>query len=99
MLQCVVVNTAPPESALLASFAVVDVISWGAALTVRWNQKIALNTSLLHYEFPEWMLRNALQQGTTAWAAADVTLMAGKPSLLDSGFDTQQSNMLRHAAK
>src|SRR5262245_37365824 len=44
-LQCVVVNAAPPESARLASLAVVDVTSWGAALTVRGNQKIALNTS------------------------------------------------------
>src|SRR5215470_19706240 len=44
MLQCVVVNAAPPESALLSSLAVVDVTLWGVALTARWNQKLALNT-------------------------------------------------------
>jgi len=39
------------------------------------------------------------QQGTTAWAAVDVTLTAGKPSLLDSGFDRRQPQMLRHAVQ
>jgi len=39
------------------------------------------------------------QQGTTVWAAVDVTLTAGKPSLLDSGFDRRRLGMLRLAAK
>src|SRR5436190_24079922 len=44
-LQWVVVN-ATPWCCLLASLTGVDVTSWGAALTVRWNQEIAPKASL-----------------------------------------------------
>src|SRR2546423_4472930 len=44
-LQWVVVN-ATPWCCPLASLAGVDVTSWGAALTVRWNQEIAPKASL-----------------------------------------------------
>jgi hypothetical protein len=42
---------------------------------------------------------NIFSQGTTAWAAVDVTLTAGKPSLLDSGFDSRRFGMVRLLAK
>src|SRR5437868_5630284 len=44
-LQCVVVNATPP-CCPLASVAAVEVTSWGAALTGRWNQEIAPKASL-----------------------------------------------------
>jgi hypothetical protein len=98
-LQCVVVNATPP-SCLLAIVAVVEVTSSGAGVTIRSKEKITLKASLKDYAHSAFrVFRNAeRQQGMTAWATSKA-FGAGKPSLLDSGFDTQRISMLIHDAK